>query len=216
VWRVTLRPGVRFQDGSPLNASAVLANARRWTATGAADGLLPGLFAVDAPRPDEVRFLFRRPRAGVPALLASPRLGIVSPRALAAHGGERSAPVTLPAGSGTGPFELGERSRGRVMLARDGGWWGSPAGLGPALDAVEFVRIPTAAERVARLSAGEAQVAEPLGRGEAAAVVADPLLRAVPLGAGAGFAGMEASVRGFPAGPGIPALSAVWLTRIGS
>jgi len=29
-WTVTLRPGVRFQDGTPFNAAAVLANSRRW------------------------------------------------------------------------------------------------------------------------------------------------------------------------------------------
>lgn len=214
-WRVTLRAGIRFQDGSPFDAAAVRANARRWTETGAASELLPGLFAVDAPRPGEVRFLFARPRSGVRALLASPRLGIVSPQALAAHGGGRSAAVPLPPGSGTGPFELGRRSRGRVLLTRHDGWWGSPAGLGPALEAVEFLRVPSPLERLAALSEGQVQIAEPFSPQQAAALPPGPLVRTVPIVSGRSLAGLEASVRGYAAGPRAPALSAVWLTRVG-
>src|SRR3954451_22278363 len=60
-WTVTLRPGVRFQDGTPFNAAAVLANSRRWQSEPGRQTLLPHLFAVDAPRPDEVRFLLDQP-----------------------------------------------------------------------------------------------------------------------------------------------------------
>src|SRR5689334_22989155 len=30
IWTLTLRSGVRFQDGTPFNAAAVLVNTRRW------------------------------------------------------------------------------------------------------------------------------------------------------------------------------------------
>jgi peptide/nickel transport system substrate-binding protein len=208
VWRVTLRPGVRFQDGSPFNASAVLANTRRWTETGSAQALLPGLFAVDAPRPDEVRFLFTGSQPDVPRLLGSAQLGIVSPRALADAGGERSAAVELPRDSGTGPFALRERTEERLLLTRNAEWWGTSVDLGPALDGLEFVRVPSSAERLAVVASGEAQVAEPR---------AETLVRVVSLSAAAGPAAVEASVRGLAAGPGaVPALSGVWLTRIGA
>ena len=79
-WRIRLRPSVRFQDGLPLDSSAVVANAARWRTTAAGRALLPGLTAADAPRPDLVRLFFDHPVSGVPRLLASTRLGIVSQR----------------------------------------------------------------------------------------------------------------------------------------
>jgi peptide/nickel transport system substrate-binding protein len=217
VWRVTLRQDVRFQDGSPFNASAVLANTRRWTETGSARELLPGLFAVDAPRPDEVRFLFADSQPDVPRLLAAARLGIVSARALADAAGERSAAVDLPPDSGTGAFALGERSDERLLLTRNAEWWGTSIGLGPALDGLEFVRVPSSAERLEAVASGAAQVAEPLDSAEVSAARAETLVRVVSLSAPAGPAAVEASVRGLAAGPGeVPELSGVWLTRIGA
>src|SRR5919109_983992 len=73
VWRLTLRPGIRFQDGTPFNAAAVLANSRRWQGDPVGQTLLPDLFAVDAPQPDEVRFLLDEPVPDLPSTLADPR-----------------------------------------------------------------------------------------------------------------------------------------------
>src|SRR4051794_39574907 len=43
IWRVRLRPGVRFQDGARFNASAVLANVDRWLGAPAGRRLLGDL-----------------------------------------------------------------------------------------------------------------------------------------------------------------------------
>src|SRR6266536_5661766 len=43
VWRIRLRSRPRFQDGSPIDASAVAANAARWLTSAAGQALLPGL-----------------------------------------------------------------------------------------------------------------------------------------------------------------------------
>jgi len=67
-----LRDGVRFTNGTPFNAAAVLANARRWQSEPEGRALLLGLFAVDAPRPDVVRFLFNRPAPDVARELSHP------------------------------------------------------------------------------------------------------------------------------------------------
>lgn len=213
VWKVTLRTGVRFQDGSPFNAAAVLANSRRWSSVPLGRGLLPGLFAVDAPRPTEVRFLFRRPMGDLPDLLSSPRLGLVSPQALAPQGGEGARFRRAASGSGTGPFQLEARSGSRLELARSAAWWGSPEGLGPALDAVRFVRAPTAAERVELLASGDAQVVEPLDGAGLRLVADDPLLDLERIDGTP--VGLEASVRGLESPSVVPLLSGVWLTRIG-
>jgi peptide/nickel transport system substrate-binding protein len=211
VWRVLLRPGVRFQDGTPFNASAVLENTRRWSSDPAGQELLPGLFAVDAPRPNEVRFQFRRPVSGVRALLASPRLGIVSPQALVAGPRGTSRVGEDASATGTGAFEVGGRSADAIELGRFAAWWGSQAGLGPALDAVAFAAVPSADARLDQLRSGAAQVAEPVAP-SAAGATSDPLLRFRP--AGGAELGFSASVRGLPEDAAVPVLSAVWLTRL--
>jgi peptide/nickel transport system substrate-binding protein len=211
-WTVTLRPNVRFQDGTPFNADAVLANSRRWQSDPAGQKLLPYLFAVDAPRPDEVRFLLERPAPDMVRRLSSPRLGIVSPRALDPQSGQGARFLADAAGSGTGAFESGPSGPGRLMLSRFPGWWGSPIGLGPSLDGVTFVLGPQQGQRLRLLQDGAVQVADPLGPGGLRAAASDPLLDTVR-GSLSGI-GLEGSVRGIDSAQAIPVLSSVWLTRL--
>lgn len=79
VWRVRLRRGVRFQDGTPFNAAAVLANVMRWQANPAGEEAL-GSLLVDAPTPDPVRFILPAPDPELARRLANPVLGVVSLR----------------------------------------------------------------------------------------------------------------------------------------
>src|SRR4051794_2275563 len=211
-WTVTLRPRVHFQDGTPFNAGAVLANSRRWQTNGAGRTLLPHLFAVDAPRPDEVRFLLDQPVPDLVRRLSSPRLAIVSPRALDPEGGQKASFVPDAAGSGTGPFEAGPGGPGRQVLSRFGGWWVSPMGLGPSLDGVTFLLAPQPSQRLRLLQDGAVQVADPLGPPGLRAAGSDPLLDKV--GGPATGIGLEGSVRGIDSPSAIPVLSSVWLTRL--
>src|SRR6202040_1098495 len=119
------RDGVRFQDGTPFNAAAVLANAHRWQSLPAGRALLPDLFAVDAPRPDQVRFLLQRPSPKLPQELSSPRLGIVSPESLRPHSGVRATVAGNVGGPGTGPFQLNQINSGQIFLVRYLAWWGT-------------------------------------------------------------------------------------------
>jgi peptide/nickel transport system substrate-binding protein len=211
-WTVTLRSGVRFQDGTPFNAAAVLANSRRWQTDPAGRSLLPHLFAVDAPRPDEVRFLLDSPLPDLVQRLSSPRLAIVSPRALDPQSGQNARFLADAAGSGTGAFQPGPAGPGRMTLSRFAGWWGSPMGLGPSLDGVTFVVAPQSSQRLRLLREGAVQVADPLGPSELRAADADPLLESV--GGPAGGIGLEGSVRGIDSAGAAPVLSGVWLTRL--
>jgi ABC-type transport system substrate-binding protein len=213
VWTLTLRPSVRFQDGTRFNAAAVLANARRWSSVRAARGLVPHLFAVDAPRPDEVRFLLDAPVADLPARLASPRLGIVSPGSLEPQGGTGSHFRDQALGAGTGPFQAATRASGRLELSRYAGWWGSAVGLGPALDAVRFLPRTSSGARLGLLLGGSAQVADPLDAADLRRAEDEPLLEGI--GGPAAGLGIEGSVRGIDSARGIPRLSAVWLTDVG-
>jgi peptide/nickel transport system substrate-binding protein len=212
IWTLDLRPGVRFQDGTPFNAAAVLANSRRWQSDPRGQALLPDLFAVDAPTPEEVRFLLDQPVRNLPQLLASPRLGIVSPKALEPQSGQAARFVPDARNSGTGAFQAGSSGPARLELLRFAGWWGSPMGLGPALDGVTFVVAPKSGQRYRLLSEGAVQVADPLDAAALRAADADPLLSTI--GGPESGTGLEGSVRGFSAAGAIPTLSAVWLTRL--
>ena len=211
-WTVALRSGVRFQDGIPFNAAAVLANSRRWQTDPRGQALLPHLFAVDAPRPDEVRFLLDQPVSDLPRRLTSPRLGIVSPRALDPQTGQHARFLPDARGSGTGAFEPGAGGPGRLELARFAGWWGGAMGLGPAVDGVTFVVAPLPNQRLRMLTEGTVQVADPLDAAGLSAASADPLLDTV--GGPQSGIGLEGSVRGISSARSVPVLTGVWLTRL--
>jgi ABC-type transport system substrate-binding protein len=213
IWRIQLRPGVRFSDGARFNAGAVLQNAARWRATLEGQALLPGLVAADRPRPDLVRFIFDRPDPNLVHQLASVRLGIVSPRAL------RSPTVStrLADGlaAGTGPFELHRRDPHGVLLARNQRWWGTRHELGPGVELVDL-RFPRKANRrLTLLRRGTVQIAEGLGEEQLAALRRDPVLTD-QAGPGGTAVGLERSVRGFVSARGTPTLSRTWLTTVGA
>jgi peptide/nickel transport system substrate-binding protein len=212
VWSLPLRPGVTFQDGSLLDASAVLVNARRWGTSAVGRRLLPGLVAEDGPRPDLVRFVFEAPVRDLPERLADPRLGLVSPTALLPRSGLRASLVRA-GHAGSGPFRLGSRLHGAVVLTRNRSWWGTARGLGPALDSVRFRTVDSRARRIELLRAGRVQVAGDVG-------AAAPRLETDPLLASAGAAtshavGFERSLHGLTGRSRQP-LSEVWLTSIDS
>ena len=211
VWSFALRPKVRFQDDTPLNAETVVANAERWRSDPAGRRLLPGLVAADAPSPHLVRLILARPDRGLPAKLANPRLGIVSPPALTVESGE-GALLARAQRAGSGPFELQRRGAGRTILTRYRGWWGSRHGLGPALDTIAFRVLRGTADRVAALRGGEVRVAGDLPPGPARALQRDPLLTSVGPASGHAVA-FERSVRGIN-GWRPRSLSGVWVALV--
>jgi peptide/nickel transport system substrate-binding protein len=212
VWRLRLRPGIRFQDGSRLDAAAVLANATRWRTTAAGQQLLPGLVAADSPRPGLVRFFLSRPDADFAKRLAAPQLGLVSQRALAPSSGD-GATMVRNTDTGTGPFELRQRSSRNVVMARNAAWWGTDLRLGPAIDFLTLTYARGSAARARLLRDGAAQVAEGLNPGDAARLGRDPLLEVQNAGAGDESRGVSRSVRGI--GGEVPSLQSAWMTTIG-
>ncbi len=213
IWRLRLRAGVRFQDGSPLNAQAVLANVARWQALPELSGLpaQPELL-VDSPKPDLVRFILAEPDRRLDRRLARAQLGVVAPASIERAGGGELALVQLSE-SGIGPFELRERSAERLLLARNSDWWGSRRGLGPALDQLEFEVVSSARERVARLDEGSAEVATQLPSAVRGLIRRSPLL-AIVSEAGGELTAAERSVRGISKASTAPSLNSLWLTRI--
>jgi peptide/nickel transport system substrate-binding protein len=157
VWTFALREGVRFQDGSALDADAVVANfdhlQRERRFAGRARRIGPSI----------VQLVLERADATLLATLSQPSFSIESPRQLAS-GTER--PVC------TGPFRVESARAGLVELRRWDGYWGEP----PRLVRVLFRRFPDADAVLRGLVSGTADVTSAIRPQQAAAVRRDPLL----------------------------------------
>ncbi|MEP0774203.1 MAG: hypothetical protein HRF46_07555 [Acidobacteriota bacterium] len=168
--RLSLRPGVRFHDGSPLSARDVAASLRRARDDPASRirHLLEGVQAVVVP--DELTVEVHT-AGGVPTLLNHLALVFVVPAGQASH-----PEITAPVGSG--PYRFVGRRRDGVIEARAfAGWRGRPP-----IDAVEFTFVPDDGERARRVLTGEVDLAvrlspaaaEAVARGIGRRVIAQP------------------------------------------
>ena len=98
-WRMGLRPGVRFSDGTPLDAHAVIINVQRHIDKASSPGnryasQIASMRAVD---PQTVEFVLKAPFGAFPSVFAlnftAGNLGaIVSPAALAQYGDRHRQP----------------------------------------------------------------------------------------------------------------------------
>lgn len=144
-WTFRLRPGIKFHDGSPLNADAVLRFSKAIL-----DSPITGPASVYIERSEliddlTVRTIMKRPWVSYPVLLTG-------------QGGFIAAPAQLddPEGSihpiGTGPFKIERWDIGRrLTLVRNPDYW--RPGL-PYLDRVELVPTRNLEERVRGLQEG--------------------------------------------------------------
>ena len=145
-WRFQLRPGVRFHDGTRLDADAVRTSLQ---AAIAPDSLNPQkaqldcISAVTDDGPLAVVLHLARPCSGLLSAMGSSAAVITSPRS-------RSADALTPVG--TGPFHFVAWRRGdSVTLTRNDAYWGRPARLEQVV--FRFIADPNAA--VDALSAGD-------------------------------------------------------------
>ena len=211
VWRLRLRPGVRFQDGARFNAAAVLANAERWLArAGRARGCSAELL-VDAPRPDLVRFILPAPTRDFDraARLAAARDRLA---AGARAGGRRRARREPAARERHRPVRASRARAPAACCSRATPAGGAPsAGSGPGVDQIELASSPTRASAW-RCCATAPSRSPTRRRARTAAVRADPLLTTSP-GRAAPARDRALGARD-PARDPAPSLNAVWLTGI--
>lgn len=148
-WIITLRPGVDFSDGTPLDAASVVSSIKRYIDRGGPDaGLLTGniaqLSAVDG---QTVAIEMLAPWSSFPSMLSQGAGMIV---AASADAGEKFAPV------GAGAYELGEYrpQEALTLRARPAYWDGEPR-----ISTLNFIWPDGDSLRAEVLRHGEADVA---------------------------------------------------------
>jgi peptide/nickel transport system substrate-binding protein len=165
LWRLTLRDGLKFHDGTPVLARDCAASIRRW---GARDAFGQALMAaIDEIASDGDRVItirLKRPFPLLPDALAKPMAYMcpMMPERIAST--DPYKPVTDPTGSGPYRFKADERVPGaRVVyerfagyVPREGGEPQTTAGpKRPEIDRVEWSIVPDNATAVAALQRGE-------------------------------------------------------------
>jgi peptide/nickel transport system substrate-binding protein len=194
-WTFNLRRGVKFHDGTNVDADAVIFNVNRWwdpkfqfgyrdqgrtyESFGEQFGGYKGdpnsiVRSVTKVNDTTIRFDLTQ---GVPAfanLLAQGYFGIASPKAIREQGARYGTPAGQAVGSG--PFKfVSWRTGDRIVLAPNTTYWGAK----PKVDELvfRFIRDPSA--RLNELKAGGIDFTVDLAPDNLAAIRADRNLRAV-------------------------------------
>ncbi len=133
-----LHSGVKFHDGTPMDARDVvfsLNRARADDSTNAQKALFKGIANVEALDPHTVRVLLKDPDGNFPFKMAWGDAVIVSQKSIET---EATHPV------GTGPFKFVQWVKGdRVDIERNPDYWGKPVALSKAT--FKFISDPNAA-----------------------------------------------------------------------
>jgi peptide/nickel transport system substrate-binding protein len=155
-WTFKLRPGVKFQDGTPFNAEAVKANFdRQKDPVNKCRCAFYISFIHDVQAPDEstVVYNLNDPSVNLPAIMTiqSSNFVIQSPTAWKTKGDDYNRnPV------GTGPYILKSWTAGdRMVLERNPDYWNKGH---PHLDRIVLKPLPDAQSRFASLQSGEADI----------------------------------------------------------
>lgn len=153
-WQFTLREGVSFQDGTPMDAEAVAGALTHLleVKTPARAFNADVVSSVEAVDESTVEITTPAPDALVPLRVASPNAGILAPKAYAGK------QIDIK-GTCTGPFTVvDEQPRQSLKLEANEEYWGGA----PALATAEVRFIIDGATRTTQLQTGEAQIARSL------------------------------------------------------
>jgi peptide/nickel transport system substrate-binding protein len=179
----TMRPGIKFADGSPIEPSDVkwsLDRARNKDTGGDFTFLLSSIASVELVGSDKIAIHLSHPDPVLLQALATFNAGIMPEKLVEAAPGatllEKSKNFAeKPVGSG--PFMLTSWKRNNEMdFARNPYYWKDAADGQklPYLDAIRFVIIPDDATRILKLQAGEVDAAEFVPYARVAELKADP------------------------------------------
>lgn len=152
---IPVRTGVRFADGTPFDAAAVVTTLQRHlTMEGSTRrGELGPISSMEAPDASTVVVRYERPFAPLTASLADRAGMIMSPKAIAELGADFSrAPVCV------GPFRFAERvPQTSITVVRDPNYYAADQ---VHLDSITYRIMTEANIRAANLRSGDVQVAD--------------------------------------------------------
>jgi peptide/nickel transport system substrate-binding protein len=154
-WTIALRPGINFQDGTPLNAAAVKLNLDTYrsgpSGVTAAEGPLFTIYLgfiqdVSVVDPLTVQVTLKTPVADFPSYLYSTgRMGIMAPAQI---NGSCSTNMI-----GTGPFKLQSYQQNqKTVVVKNPNYW--QAGY-PKANSITFFPIPDESARTNQLEGGQ-------------------------------------------------------------
>ena len=181
----TLRPGIKFADGSAIQPSDVkwsLDRARNKETGGDFAFLLSSIASVEAGGADTVAIHLSHPDPVLLQALATFNAGIMPEKLVMAAPGDTLLDKSKNFAEkpiGSGPFMLTSWKRNNEMLfARNPYYWKDAADGQklPYLDGIRFVIIPDDATRILKLQAGEVDAAEFVPYARVAELKADPKL----------------------------------------
>ncbi|VEG29731.1 ABC transporter substrate-binding protein [Actinomyces howellii] len=174
-WRLTLRQGVTFHDGTELTAERVAACLTFAAGYSTPPRILDGVELTAAAEGADVLVTTGAADPLVPQRLSSPQLAILAAGAYPADGAA-DGPVD-PVGHGTGPFVLKvANGTASATLERYEGYWGDKA----AATGIDVTYVPDGTARGAALRTGEAELVEAVPVSQAATIDA-ALLHEVPM-----------------------------------
>jgi peptide/nickel transport system substrate-binding protein len=177
---LTLRQGVKFQDGTDFNADAVKVNLERYmTSTDPAAARksdLASVQSVDATDATTVTIHLKKADATLLAALVDRAGMMLSPTAIKQLG---ASLTTAPVNAGTGPFEFVEWKRDdHLTLKRNPNYWrkDSSGRALPYLDQIVYRPITDLNAILAALKTGEIDMARVVAGKDVAAVKSDSTL----------------------------------------
>jgi peptide/nickel transport system substrate-binding protein len=162
-WKLTLRDGLKFHDGTPVLSRDVVASLHRWAIRDPfAQALFNATDELSGPSDKLVQFRLKRPFPLLPQALAKPTnlMAVIMPERLA---GTPPGQLTEMVGSGPFRFVAKERVPGaRNLYAKFEGYVpraGTPSFCAGAriahFDRVEWLTTPDPATQAAALQSGE-------------------------------------------------------------
>lgn len=212
-----IRDGVKFHDGTTLDAAAVKANFDRWLNIPKAyvdlgytyyidTVITPTVKSVDAPDASTVVVNLKSPNSAFLIQLTLTMFAISSPAAM--EKGNASAPDfkdnTYATGGpsamvGTGPFMFKEWTPGtQVVLVKNPNYWNAAAG-GPYLDQITFKPITDTTATLNALQSGDVDMAQAISPVDITTVASDPKLVSIDRGSACnvGILGMNQTHKPF-------------------
>ena len=166
---LTMRPGIKFADGSPIELSDVkwsLDRARAKDTGGEFAFLLSSIGSVEVQAPDQVILHMAHPDPVITQALATFNAGIMPEKLVMAAPGadlEEKSKNFAEHPIGSGPFLMTSWKRNNEMIfERNKYYWGKAEDGKPLplLDGIKFEIIPDDATRILKLRAGELDIVE--------------------------------------------------------